>query len=260
MLSRLLLVLTLLLSIPMSANGFGLDVHTASEGPGRMSVTVNVNADTPLVGPSCSPRFGGGWNCYCMSFVVFDKAITNSASTRYPEGIVTAICTSATITWKKETFYAPKTIPNVRTDIPNATICALFSSVAGMAQYHYGCEPLKDSGPPPTATTCTTENTVLLDHGVLTSDQLAGHTASGILDVNCSSATMINFSMSRDLAITGISGVVKILLDGKNPRSGVIKEAAQGMNSFTLESILPASGGVAAGEYSGSEVLTITYL
>ncbi|RDL26946.1 hypothetical protein DFO62_103361 [Serratia fonticola] len=263
MLYRLILVLTLY--IPVSAADFTqLDVITTPTGPGRMSVTANITASSQMVNLSCMQVTASSWWCYCLTFVVYNKAIQNATHTSFPEGEVQVTCLIRNPNlgsyWNELAYYSKATITNVRTDIPNATVCARFTGPSqGMQQWHLGCQPLKDSTPPPTTTTCTTENTVLLDHGVLTSDQLAGHRVSGILELNCSAPSIINFSMHRDMELTGIPGVVKLLLEGENLRTGVIKAAAQGMNYFTLESTLPASSGVAAGEYSGSEVISINY-
>lgn len=261
MLNRIYGILLILLGgLPLEAHSMFITFTTTPSGPGRMSITVN----------AMKFPYGGWWKesvppyteyTTCADFVIIDSVMEDPSQVSYPEGSALIGCYDSVNQVGMGQFDGRNvTLFNVRSDMANGKICVRATHLSPSEPYlFYGCERLQSTPIDPPATACVGSRDIILNHGQVTLSELSGHKTSAIFTLDCTAAVSVQFIMSGSLIISGIGESV-ILLNGKNVRFGPISSTRQGLNLFTVESILPETSNVSAGTYTGSGVLTINYL
>lgn len=250
--------LILLAGLPLVAHCTTISVTTSPSSLGRMSVTA-----IPMSLPS-----GIGWkdslppyafHFTCSAFVIIDSVIESAIQMNFPEGSIPIGCYDENLQGMERFNGSSRTINNVRTNMENGKICVLGLNIGPTAaNKFFACQRL-ESGSTVHPTCVTNTQNIILDHGLVPQSKLAGHKTSVTLTLDCPAASYLQFVTIKDLIVPGI-GEVKILLNGRNLRYGAAFRPQQGLNTYTLESVLPKKNDVSGGVYSASQILYIVYL
>ena len=100
--------------------------------------------------------------------------------------------------------------------------------------------------------TCTTEDPVTLDHGVLSADQVNGHTTTSLLGLSCSGPATLRISMATERINLGDGIKSRVTVNGVSAGGIVSSEGP-----IVITSQLSSSGPV-EGPHSGSGVIILT--
>ncbi|MFK3843848.1 MULTISPECIES: hypothetical protein [Serratia] len=113
--------------------------------------------------------------------------------------------------------------------------------------------------PPPVGRCDLTPESVVLDHGVISENEISSSVASESLTVSCTGEggkDVVIYSLEGTGGIDLSGGVIsKLYIDGKAAVSGVTIRATEMGTTVILESKLTGIGVVSSGEHSGSTTL-----